>query len=47
MCVGKLAKNLTKELFCLQKTELSFSKFLNTHQSNRPLAALQLIFDGS
>ena len=36
----KLVKNLTnKELFYLRKTKLSFSKFLNTHQSNRPSAS--------
>ena len=36
----KLVDNLTnKKLFYLQKTKLSFSKFLNTHQSNKPSAA--------
>ena len=42
----KLVENLTnKKLLYLQKTKLSFSKFLNTHQSNKPSAALQLIFE--
>ena len=44
----KLVENLTnKKSFYLRKTKLSFSKFLNTHQSNKPSAALTLTFEAS